>query len=612
MKSNRSTNSTIRSSLSSFIPTTQRFHSKVSYLCILTILNFILAAWNIWYLHPNSPSPATSSSILGVPQLPVVQLHHQSSYNTANNYQNTFRLSRIESPIYDPKNLPVTTDISFWNAHKNATNSGNGVDTCNLIGVKVLLLETHLEGNLGDEMETTPLLQYLHNCGVHITVALSEWLPLDSRIHSRTSREQMYVHEISTQDYSTYKVNEYHAVIVAPGPWNLCALDQQWMGGRQQHVDKNDDESYYQTRPIDVFFGGSIFGGGANGGGSDRASQSSSLNRGGTMRSNDRCNPNKLLEQRFIPNMQLMVLRESASYQYALQYSHHDQDNTKGIMLGADLSYSYQPSIAAFMYWRDYYIAKGYGGRNIYPQNEHVEPMVLLFSRANNFARGVRIVRDGDGVSGNVNDEYDRRQRLRQRQRKRRPRGNQRGELDENNYDMDYDRENLQNGNGGEDNETPTSKLIVKLMNGTKLTLNTSHVVFASSSDVEDAQHFEFLRDEYPYVFRQLENGDGTVESGGKRLQHRDPLVLCQSVEQLFALVSIADHVYTDRYHPGIAAHMFNIKLTVLSYGSEQLKLNGLAEMTEKYTPQEFRRWNQNSFDELGRFLQRRQKDKGK
>ena len=546
---------------------------------------------------------------------------------------------------------PGATDIVTWigNNNKNFTTTDTmaqassasespRTNTCNLTGVKVLLLEIHLEGNLGDEMETTPLLQYLYNCGVHITVVLSEWLETDKRVHpSRTSREHMYIHKIlysskerqqqhhHQQTSRLFDTTQYHAIIVAPGPWNLCAINTQWLnmnrgGGRGEgegnHVATNNfdnENTLHQNRKIDVFFGGSVFGGttasidrgndGNSGGGYGDISSLS------TMKENI-CNPTTVLVERFIPNMNLMVVRESATYQHVVSKIQEEQQSNsifpKKVLLGADLSYSYQPSISALMYWREYYISKGYGGQQVFASERgsigQVEPMILLFSRGNNFARGVRILRDGGGGSNNREDEIDRRQRERERERQGRrqqKRGGRQRQVGGGEYTgQNSELEGIEYG----ENDSTSVRLVVKLLNGTKTTLNTSHVIFASSSDIEDSKHFEFLRDEYPHIFRQRHRGS----EGGSGIVHRDPLVLCQSVEQLFALVSLADHVYTDRYHPGIVAHMFNVPLTVLSYGSEQMKLNGLAEMAEKYTPQELQALNKNAFDRLHQFLQHR------
>ena len=95
------------------------------------------------------------------------------------------------------------------------TNKNNNNCNDKLLGVNVLILDVHMEGNLGDEMETTPFLQHLHQCGANVTVALSNWLFGDKRLHFRTSREHHYVNTISTQQWKHFVPEEFAAVIVA-------------------------------------------------------------------------------------------------------------------------------------------------------------------------------------------------------------------------------------------------------------------------------------------------------------------------------------------------------------------------------------------------------------
>jgi hypothetical protein len=62
---------------------------------------------------------------------------------------------------------------------------------------------------------------------------------------------------------------------------------------------------------------------------------------------------------------------------------------------------------------------------------------------------------------------------------------------------------------------------------------NIDKVVFASSSDLEDHNHMVRLQ---------------------AILKSKMRTVTCSTVEEMFALVSSAPHVVTDRYHPGIAS----------------------------------------------------------
>lgn len=135
----------------------------------------------------------------------------------------------LQSTILQP---PYPTTLSFAE-----------YDSClGLRGMNVLLLEIHLEGNLGDEMETTPLLQEFQRCGIHVTAALSHWLERpELRIGGGSAREHALIDTI--YPHSTpieLSLQEYSAIILAPGPWRLCSLHKVW------------------TQRIDIFMGGSI------------------------------------------------------------------------------------------------------------------------------------------------------------------------------------------------------------------------------------------------------------------------------------------------------------------------------------------------------------------
>lgn len=118
---------------------------------------------------------------------------------------------------------------------------------------------------------------------------------------------------------------------------------------------------------------------------------------------------------------------------------------------------------------------------------------------------------------------------------------------------------------------------------------SSTKYVFASSSDIEDKAHFDELRRKYSI--------------------HRKQLVMCKSVEQLWALISIASHVYTDRYHPGVAAHIHGVPFSVLDYPGEQVKLKGLSQ-SARLTGDEVRELNRVAFNKLDNLLIRLAKNK--
>ena len=49
-------------------------------------------------------------------------------------------------------------------------------------GKRVALLQVHFEGNVGDQMETVPLLMKLNEWGVIVDCYLSVWMPLERRL----------------------------------------------------------------------------------------------------------------------------------------------------------------------------------------------------------------------------------------------------------------------------------------------------------------------------------------------------------------------------------------------------------------------------------------------
>jgi hypothetical protein len=480
-----------------------RFGIKKFFL-YLTGLNLLLVACNIFLLHPPGDLNAKgSNNIHCSPHPPFLSKASLTSSSRR----------RFE----DDASLPTPISMFQQQPDKNAS-ACNNLDL-DLQGIRILLLDVHFEGNLGDEMETTPLLQHLFDCGAHITAALSEWRPATStqKVHPRTAREHMLVHKIISREkyYSTIhndNHNDFDAVILAPGPWKPCLQKSQW-----PHL------------MIDIYFGGSFV-----------ADPSCASNNNGS-NNNEPLLPPDLLER-----TQLIVTREPASYEWIQQHIHATSSkskNTPNLIMGADLSYSYRPSRAAIDYWSDYY-------RSYQDENYSYTNQILVFSRSNNFNTGVRILGGGGG----------------------------------------------------------NPKAMLKVGNGSKVIVPLSQVVFASSSDIEDTQHFEFLQSNY-HLRLGLE----------KQQQQQQQVVMCTSVEQLWGLLLALGpqgHVYTDRYHPGVAAHILGVPFTTLSYPDEQIKLKGLAALTAAKTPRELKQLNDEAFAALDHYLaatlQARKKDGNK
>ena len=110
----------------------------------------------------------------------------------------------------------------------------------------VMVVNLHLEGNLGDELETTPLLLELHRCQINIIGVLSRWqAETKSKAHNalygtgsplnhQSIREQMLLErlivptELEQENYELFLSNhdlhrdDIHAIIYAPGPGGGC------------------------------------------------------------------------------------------------------------------------------------------------------------------------------------------------------------------------------------------------------------------------------------------------------------------------------------------------------------------------------------------------------
>ena len=120
--------------------------------------------------------------------------------------------------------------------------------------------------------------------------------------------------------------------------------------------------------------------------------------------------------------------------------------------------------------------------------------------------------------------------------------------------------------------------VMIKKIDGTPLNIPTDQVVFASSSDLEDNSHMTTLRTQYHF--------------------QKSRLITFGSVEEMWALVSLASEVVTDRYHPGIAALIIGTKLTLTSYPNENVKMAGLNRMSA-YGREDIRKMNEKAFDRL-------------
>ena len=132
-------------------------------------------------------------------------------------------------------------------------------------------------------------------------------------------------------------------------------------------------------------------------------------------------------------------------------------------------------------------------------------------------------------------------------------------------------------------------KVHIRTIDEQMIEYDIDKVVFASSSTLEDREHMSMLRH--------------------KHRVHRARCVTASTVEEMFALVSAAPHVITDRYHPGVASMIVGTKLSLTYYKSEATKMEGLHAM-QKYSHDEIKVMNEKAFDALFKLLKAEERDK--
>ena len=144
-----------------------------------------------------------------------------------------------------------------------------------------------------------------------------------------------------------------------------------------------------------------------------------------------------------------------------------------------------------------------------------------------------------------------------------------------------FSRENNFGVNGGikikDDN-----KVYVQTLDHHIQVYDIDKVVFASSSGLEDETHMENIRKKWKIP--------------------RSRMITCSTIEEMFALISLSPHVISDRYHPGVAALVLGVKLTVTKYRGEIVKMTGLWRM-QKYKKEEVVEMNEKAFSALLRLI---------
>ena len=231
-------------------------------------------------------------------------------------------------------------------------------DDClpDLKGTKVLALGCHLNGNLGDEMETTPFLKELKRCGVLTTGVMGVGMNAPE-LHASSVREQVLFDNLVTyQDNEFLNPDNYHAVIFAPGPWYMEAFERDVWKNR-----------------IDIFFSGSFM--------------DFNVPRMGEIIAK-------------ISKPSLVVTREKQSINKFEEAMKPFDFDTK-LMFSGDLSHSLEYSEATMEYWKRYWKRKNLGGKKLVfvRSNNHKNYKVLPEER-----KFQVVALDGENVTLDVDD----------------------------------------------------------------------------------------------------------------------------------------------------------------------------------------------------------------
>lgn len=228
-------------------------------------------------------------------------------------------------------------------------------DCYGLEGMRVLLSQVHLEGNLGDELETTPLLQELKRCKIVTIALLSNWITHPNRVSGRSVREHHLIDEIislTTEGSALSTVAEvypnlkYDAIIYAPGP-----------GGFRYKDKKN-------SIPVDIHFGDSI------------------LNACG-----------------FPKELSLAVLREPESIR-CIETANRNATTVPTYYMMGDLANIFEPAWSMVKFWREFYEEKYKGiSTLVYSRDINFNKVVHFEAQNNNTKVTLKLLNPKSGES---------------------------------------------------------------------------------------------------------------------------------------------------------------------------------------------------------------------
>ena len=364
-----------------------------------------------------------------------------------------------------------------------------------LKGKKAAVLAVHMEGNLGDLMETTPLLRRLREWGVQVDCYLSYWQGQDEENIDKRLNPQVAKFLSSYIDNIYYRAEDFQATVIGNRNYDVTIIAPGPAVNEHKHCLKDGRRPGYNVTM--VWFGTGVLG---------------------------RDEP---IYQEEKSCLRLVAAREIVSKEIVDNWVEKEKEKVDAIddslvktVLAGDLSFSFQPNYDAISQHREQ--MKMNELRNMITNMG--DDWVVIFSRSHNFGP-----LNGPKPKGIwIHDEK--------------------------------------------------KEVQVMTILGLVEKYPLDSVIFASSSDLEDHDHYETLRSEFSVPPSHT--------------------IICSTIEQMWALIDLAPRVVTDRYHPGVVSLIQGTKLTVTRYTSEAIKLAGLYRM-QSYDKNLIRQYNEHAFSAL-------------
>lgn len=397
---------------------------------------------------------------------------------------------------------------------------------------RVAALFTHLEGNLGDEMETTPVLRMLVELGYKVDIFCSSWkAPHPSlRVSAHAVRELAYASDIFYSEpleehaarspsaklaRDAFVGRNYTAFVIMPGPIWSKRLRQICVHARKQ-----------ATKPLTIAIGVTING-------LDTRSQGLSNHTEARLRrgwQRDCAQALVIAREAFtVRNWNAMVSREGATrteMELCIPNADVPCPALGSALLMGDSSFSFQPTLALQAMWRAYYAD---WARTYFQRRDGWK--ALVFHRRSN------------GPDAII-DATPRKLQLRLLPCSRAPAT----------LDVSFVYNSCVAHMSGADSAPPYYMEFLP-----------SEVLFATSDVDLDAAYLKLLVEKLKLPARSV--------------------MLLENVEQMWALIEVARDagalVLSDRYHPLVAAHVLGASARPIAYPAEHQKMDGVNRMLQ-------------------------------